>query len=329
MSVLAFGALPISCNGEASELPSLSEAESEAYFPQSLASGDPRPDSVVLWVRALDPDHPEQDAHLELLLAFDVAMTQPLSLSSDAHAMVTAADADHCLLVRVGSLMPGTTYYYRFRCRTSHGVAQSRIGRTRTAPAEDSTDAVRFAVMCCQDYGGKYFHVAHTSPSKTRLRPASGDYVYELRAIRVSRRAAERSVAFSAPAGARAGARGSNVLGRANAVQLPRSVQLYGVDPDLQPCTSATRSSRSGRSEFSDDSHGASRRTSTVAKTKGVTRATARPPIKPGSSSCRSTTRARRPRGRLGVQQADKQVIFPTISLSTATSFSVSTSSWC
>src|SRR5690349_894716 len=31
--------------------------KSRAYFPQSVASGDPRPDSVVLWTRAVDEEH--------------------------------------------------------------------------------------------------------------------------------------------------------------------------------------------------------------------------------------------------------------------------------
>ncbi|HLL03411.1 MAG TPA: PhoD-like phosphatase N-terminal domain-containing protein, partial [Myxococcaceae bacterium] len=32
-------------------------AESRKFFPQSVASGDPRSDSVVVWTRAVDSDH--------------------------------------------------------------------------------------------------------------------------------------------------------------------------------------------------------------------------------------------------------------------------------
>ena len=44
----------------------------DAYFPQSLASGDPRPDSLILWTRVEDPDAAERFRcwwHLALLEA--------------------------------------------------------------------------------------------------------------------------------------------------------------------------------------------------------------------------------------------------------------------
>jgi alkaline phosphatase D len=260
LSVLALGALPTGCYGETSEPPALSEEESAGYFPQSLASGDPRPDSVVLWVRALDPQRPEQDARLELLLALDAEMTQLLSLSADAQAMVTAADADHCLLVRVGGLQPGTTYYYRFRCNSLDGVAQTRVGRTRTAPAEDSTEPVKFAVMCCQDYGGKYFHVArHIAEQELDFVLHLGDYVYETTGDPAFQsRAAARSVTFSAPEEALQLGSGEQSFLAAQSLSNYRDLyKLYRSDPDLQALHERhPMIAIWDDHEFSDDSHG-------------------------------------------------------------------------
>jgi alkaline phosphatase D len=260
LSVLALGALPAGCYGETSEPPTLSEEESAAYFPQSLASGDPRPDSVVLWVRALDPRRPAEDARLELVLALDEHMTQTLSLSADAQAMVTAADADHCLLVRVGGLQPGTTYYYRFRCRMLEGVAQSRIGRTRTAPAADSAEPVKFAVMCCQDYGGKYFHVArHIAEQEVDFVLHLGDYIYETTGDPTFQsRAGARSAGFSAPEEALELGRAEQTFWAARSLSNYRDLyKLYRSDPDLQalherhPIIAIWDDH-----EFSDDGHG-------------------------------------------------------------------------
>src|SRR3954466_8084571 len=158
-ALAAAAAMPTACYPAALDPAPLPDADSARFFPQSIMSGDPRPDSIVLWVRVEDTSRPNQDVELELVMATDAELTQRVPLTADALTMATAADADHCLSVRVGGLTPATTYYYRFLYRTLDGIAQSRIGRTRTAPAEDSTDPVKFAVICCQDYAGKYYHV--------------------------------------------------------------------------------------------------------------------------------------------------------------------------
>ena len=47
------GALASACREPETYVPL---EEGEAYFPQSVASGDPRPDAVILWTRVDDPD---------------------------------------------------------------------------------------------------------------------------------------------------------------------------------------------------------------------------------------------------------------------------------
>lgn len=260
LSVLgASAALPSACYSDTVDPPSLSEEASARFFPQSVASGDPRPDSVVLWVRALDPEHPELDSELELILARDEALADQVGLSG-AQVMVTAADADHCLMVRIGGLEPGTTYYYRFLYRQLDGVAQSRVGRTRTAPAVDSDEPVRFAVMSCQDYVGKFFHVArHISEQDLQFVLHLGDYVYETTGDpSFQSETDERQVTFSAPKEALELSRGGAPFLAAQSLSNYRDLyKTYRSDPDLQalherhPIIAIWDDH-----EFSDDCHG-------------------------------------------------------------------------
>ena len=261
LSAVAVGAaVPAACYRETSDPPLLSEEESGKFFPQSVASGDPRPDSVVLWVRALDPNEPDADSQLELTLATDEGMTQAVALTADAGAMVTGADTDHCLMVRVGGLQPDTTYFYRFRYRGLNGVAQSRLGRTRTAPKEDSLEPVTFAVMSCQDYVGKYFHVArHIAEQELQFVVHLGDYVYETTgdpSFQAGSR--DRQILFSAPEEALQLSRGDATFMAAGSLSNYRDLyRTYRSDPDLQalherhPIIAIWDDH-----EFSDDAHG-------------------------------------------------------------------------
>jgi alkaline phosphatase D len=120
------------------------------YFPQSVASGDPRPDSVVLWTRVDSPTEEEPKALL-LEVASDAAFANVV-VSREVSAW---ADNDYCVKVKADGLQPYHDYYYRF---TYGGTEISPIGRTRTAPTPDMDVAVRFAVVYCQDYIGRYYN---------------------------------------------------------------------------------------------------------------------------------------------------------------------------
>lgn len=135
----------------------------------------------MLWTRVVDPERPEADLELTLTLARDEAMRDVVSLDGrTALTVVARAESDHCVKVRVTGLEPDTEYFYRFRYARSDGAVSSRVGRTKTAPSEDSDRAVRFAVVCCQDFAGKYYHLHRL----LALRDLDfvvhlGDYVYE------------------------------------------------------------------------------------------------------------------------------------------------------
>lgn len=121
-------------------------------FPQSVASGDPRPQAVLLWTRLqLAPDQVEQALWLQISDTEDFA--QPRSL-----ALRATTEHDGCVRLRLTELQPDSRYHYRFLIDTPQGWRSSPIGRTRTAPASDSEAPLRFALLSCQDYGGRWYN---------------------------------------------------------------------------------------------------------------------------------------------------------------------------
>lgn len=104
--------------------------ERRELFAEGIASGDPGPDSVLLWTRASAGGSKEA-----------VALTVEVAEDPDfEHVVATAPTvallaADHTCRVLVGGLRPAHAYWYRFMDENGHG---SRIGRTRTAPAADA-----------------------------------------------------------------------------------------------------------------------------------------------------------------------------------------------
>lgn len=147
-------------------------------FPQSVASGDPTPNSVILWTR-VEPATPEAAA-ADLPVQLQIS-TQPGfgTLVQDRSDLLARAAFDHCVKVRVDSLDPYTTYYYRFIA----GGTVSPVGRTKTAPAPEQAVPVRFAVINCQDYVGRYYntlaHLVLTESNQVDFVVHLGDYIYE------------------------------------------------------------------------------------------------------------------------------------------------------
>ncbi len=173
--------------------------EERRYFPQSVASGDPRPDSVVLWTRAVDPDRPEEDVRLTLQVSQDEDFER---LVVERRNLRARAEHDHIVKVKVKQLNPRTRYFYRFVVEQENRRLGSATGRTRTAPAGSSTEPVRFAIANCQDFAGRYYN------SWQRLVQLDedldfivflGDYIYEVPPPPVSPPTTERTVEFSDP----------------------------------------------------------------------------------------------------------------------------------
>lgn len=121
-------------------------------FPQSVASGDPRPQAVLLWTRPrLFEGVTDMPLWLQIADSDDFAQPRTLELRA-------SVDHDGCVRIRLTDLQPGTRYHYRFLIETPEGWRSSPIGRTRTAPAADSEAPLRFALLSCQDYGGRWYN---------------------------------------------------------------------------------------------------------------------------------------------------------------------------
>src|SRR4051795_2309922 len=116
--------------------------ERRDLYPEGVATGDPDPNSVILWTRR--PFEDGQRHVLTVEVAEDEAFRRVVAR---ARAPLAAA-ADWTTRVLVGGLKPARTYWYRF---TDKGGNGSRIGRTITAPLESDPRAVNFAFVSCQE----------------------------------------------------------------------------------------------------------------------------------------------------------------------------------
>lgn len=147
-------------------------------FTLGVASGDPLPDSVVLWTR-LAPDPlgdggmPQADIAVRWEIAADEGFKK---IVRRGEVMATPALA-HAVHVRAQGLAPSRWYWYRFIA----GDAVSMTGRTRTAPAAtDAGGRFAFAIASCQHYEhGHYAAYRDMAAQELDLVVHLGDYIYE------------------------------------------------------------------------------------------------------------------------------------------------------
>lgn len=154
------------------EPPSTDPEDQDRVFPQGLGSGDPTPSSVVLWVRV----EPEAETG-PIAVLVEVAEDEAFESLVLSESYDVTGDSDHALRVKVTELGAFTPYFFRF---TARGV-QSIAGRTKTAPAPDSDQKVRFAFASCQDFIGRYYHSwkALAAEPDVDFVLFLGDYIYE------------------------------------------------------------------------------------------------------------------------------------------------------
>jgi alkaline phosphatase D len=117
--------------------------ERRELYPEGVASGDPQPDSVILWTR-----RPFEDGRVDARLTVEVAADEGFRRIVARAPANSLKDSDWTSRVLVGGLKPSTVYWYRFTDETGAG---SRVGRTITAPAETDPRPVRFSFVSCQN----------------------------------------------------------------------------------------------------------------------------------------------------------------------------------
>ncbi|MCC6663317.1 MAG: alkaline phosphatase D family protein [Polyangiaceae bacterium] len=147
-------------------------ADQAAVYPQGIASGDPKPDSVILWTRAL-PKAGSGSVNVIYEIASDEAFETVIATGS----VDVDETTDWTVRIKPTGLSPYTAYHYRFKAEQT----QSVNGRTKTAPAADQDVPVRFAFASCQDFVGRYYHSwkAFLSEAPVDFVVWLGDYIYE------------------------------------------------------------------------------------------------------------------------------------------------------
>jgi alkaline phosphatase D len=123
-------------------------------FPQGVASGDPQPDGIMLWTRAVPRTDSDEAVNLLVQLSRDADFSTPLL---QAHLSANP-QSDYTVRSYIDGLAPNTQYYYRFVSGSAgQDESVSRVGRTRTAPAPDHTGKVNLAFASCQSYEQAFY----------------------------------------------------------------------------------------------------------------------------------------------------------------------------
>ena len=158
----------------------LAWSERRDLYPEGVASGDPLPDSVILWTRR--PFGEGARAELTVEVATDRAFRRVIATTR----ATVLAESDWTCRVLVGGLESRTVYWYRFTDAEGNG---SRIGRTITAPRVVDPGTVRFAFVSCQSVNEGAQNAWRRMIWEDQRAPASarldfvlhlGDFIYEV-----------------------------------------------------------------------------------------------------------------------------------------------------
>ncbi|MFC4003890.1 alkaline phosphatase D family protein [Prauserella oleivorans] len=159
------------------------EARTVAPFAHGVASGDPLPDSVLLWTRVTPTADavPGSGRGPQVRVRWEVARDEGFTALVARGDTVTGPDRDHTVKVDVTGLAPDSWYFFRFHWQG----ATSPVGRTRTAPAPGSpVQRLRFGVVSCANLQAGHFAAYRHLAARDDLDLVVhlGDYLYEYEA---------------------------------------------------------------------------------------------------------------------------------------------------
>jgi alkaline phosphatase D len=155
--------------------------ERRDLYPEGVASGDPAPDSIILWTRR-PPAGGKPAPKLTLEIAEDESFRRVVSVAE----VLPKAENDWTVRVLATGLKPARIYWYRFIDPLGQG---SRVGRTRTAPGDDDGRPVSFAFVSCQQQNAgannAYRRMIYEDIQKPEAEQLGfvlhlGDFIYEL-----------------------------------------------------------------------------------------------------------------------------------------------------
>ncbi|MDQ3611920.1 MAG: alkaline phosphatase D family protein [Actinomycetota bacterium] len=145
-------------------------------FTLGVASGDPLPDSVVLWTRLAPAalsggGMPDRAVEVRWEVADDEGFSRVVRRGTE----VARPALGHSVHAEPEGLQPGREYFYRF---IAEGEA-SPTGRAKTAPIGSPASLV-FAFASCQQYEHGYFtSYQHMAREDLDFVVHLGDYIYE------------------------------------------------------------------------------------------------------------------------------------------------------
>ncbi len=151
-----------------------------ALFAHGVASGDPRPSSVVIWTRVTptSASTPGSGSGPVVPVQWQVSTNPRFRRVVRSGRVRTGPGRDHTVKVDVTGLRPDTWYYYRF----AYDGRRSRVGRTRTAPAASAAPShVRLGVVSCANLQAGWFSAYRHLADRDDLHAVLhlGDYLYE------------------------------------------------------------------------------------------------------------------------------------------------------
>ncbi|KAL8898220.1 MAG: hypothetical protein Q9207_006819 [Kuettlingeria erythrocarpa] len=180
---------------------------SQLNFTHGVASGDPYPNSVILWTRcapmsddvrsnatitgyvplynpvpiygaANDTGRPSTSP---VCLTYKVGTDKSFASTADSGTVYTSSDTDYTVKVEASGLNPYTQYYYQFSVCDSTNIT-SPIGRTKTTPApNDLVTKIGLAIYSCSNYPFGFFNAYGNTARKDSVDYVIhlGDYIYE------------------------------------------------------------------------------------------------------------------------------------------------------
>ena len=144
----------------------------DSIFAHGVASGDPEPNSVVIWTRVSGSKDP---VAVDWYVARDSEMLDVVSHGQ----LTTNAQRDYTVKQVVDGLEPGKRYFYQF---VVNGTT-STLGQTKTLPV-GHLERLVIAVVTCSNFPFGYFNAYEViaNDDEVDLVVHLGDYIYEYRA---------------------------------------------------------------------------------------------------------------------------------------------------
>lgn len=146
----------------------------QGVFAHGVASGDPGPQSLVIWTRLSLPEG--AGGGFSVPVQWEAASDAAFSNVVARGETMTGPARDFTVKAEPTGLAPGAQVFYRFR----FGDALSPVGRARILPT-GPLDEARFAVVSCSNYPFGYFNVYDLISRRDDLNAVIhlGDYLYE------------------------------------------------------------------------------------------------------------------------------------------------------